>query len=35
MSIPLGSVKSFARRGLIQLRECMERFSIATKTGVA
>jgi len=33
MQIPLGSVKSFARRGLIQLRECMERFSVAG-TGV-
>jgi RNA polymerase sigma factor (sigma-70 family) len=33
MQIPLGSVKSFARRGLIQLRQCMERFSVAG-TGV-
>jgi RNA polymerase sigma factor (sigma-70 family) len=33
MQIPLGSVKSFARRGLIQLRQCMERFSMAG-TGV-
>lgn len=29
LEIPLGSVKSFARRGLIQLRQCMERFSVA------
>ncbi len=34
MQLPLGSVKSFARRGLIQLRQCMERFSIAG-SGVA
>ena len=34
LQIPLGSVKSFARRGLIQLRQCMEKFSIAG-TGVA
>lgn len=33
MKIPLGSVKSFARRGLIQLRQCMDRFSV-TGTGV-
>ena len=26
LSMPLGSVKSLARRGLIQLRQCMERF---------
>lgn len=25
LSMPLGSVKSFARRGLLQLRECMRR----------
>jgi RNA polymerase sigma factor (sigma-70 family) len=25
LSLPLGSVKSFARRGLVQLRECMQR----------
>jgi len=29
LKIPLGSVKSLARRGLIQLRECMERFSLS------
>ncbi len=34
LQIPLGSVKSFARRGLIQLRQCMEKFSVAG-TGVA
>ena len=34
LQIPLGSVKSFARRGLIQLRQCMDKFSIAG-TGVA
>jgi len=34
LQIPLGSVKSFARRGLIQLRQCMDRFSVAG-TGVA
>lgn len=34
LQIPLGSVKSFARRGLIQLRQCMEKFSIAG-SGVA
>ena len=33
LQIPLGSVKSFARRGLIQLRQCMDKFSIAG-TGV-
>lgn len=33
MQLPLGSVKSFARRGLIQLRQCMERFSVVG-TGV-
>ena len=33
--IPLGSVKSFARRGLIQLRQCMEKFSLSPQTGVA
>jgi len=32
MQLPLGSVKSFARRGLIQLRQCMEKFSIAGAT---
>jgi len=26
LAMPLGSVKSLARRGLIQLRQCMERF---------
>jgi RNA polymerase sigma factor (sigma-70 family) len=34
LQMPLGTVKSFARRGLIQLRQCMEKFSIAG-TGVA
>lgn len=34
LQIPLGSVKSFARRGLIQLRQCMDKFSVAG-TGVA
>ena len=34
LQMPLGSVKSFARRGLIQLRQCMDKFSIAG-TGVA
>jgi RNA polymerase sigma factor (sigma-70 family) len=34
LQMPLGSVKSFARRGLIQLRECMEKFSVAG-TGAA
>ncbi len=28
LQMPLGSVKSFARRGLIQLRQCMEKFSV-------
>ncbi len=27
LQIPLGSVKSCARRGLIQLRQCMDKFS--------
>ncbi len=35
LAMPLGSVKSFARRGLIQLRQCMEKFSLTTPTGVA
>ena len=34
LQIPLGTVKSFARRGLIQLRQCMEKFSVAG-SGVA
>ncbi len=34
LKMPLGSVKSFARRGLIQIRQCMEKFSVAS-TGVA
>ncbi len=34
LQIPLGSVKSFARRGLIQLRQCMEKFPVV-RTGVA
>ncbi len=34
LQIPLGTVKSFARRGLIQLRQCMEKFSLVG-TGVA
>ncbi len=34
LQIPLGSVKSFARRGLIQLRQCMDKL-IAVGTGVA
>jgi len=34
LQIPLGTVKSFARRGLIQLRQCMEQFSFAG-TGAA
>ena len=34
LQMPLGSVKSFARRGLIQLRQCMDKFSVAG-TGVA
>ncbi len=34
LQMPLGSVKSFARRGLIQLRQCMEKFSVVT-TGAA
>ena len=34
LQIPLGSVKSFARRGLIQLRQCMDKF-IVVGTGVA
>jgi RNA polymerase sigma-70 factor (ECF subfamily) len=25
LQMPLGTVKSYARRGLLQLRECMER----------
>ncbi len=34
LQMPLGSVKSFARRGLIQLRHCMDKFSVAG-TGIA
>ena len=34
LQMPLGSVKSFAWRGLIQLRQCMDKFSGAG-TGVA
>ena len=34
LQMPLGSVKSFARRGLIQLRQCMNKFFVAG-TGVA
>ncbi|MCM2375247.1 RNA polymerase sigma factor [Aporhodopirellula aestuarii] len=29
LSLPLGSVKSYARRGLIQLRDCMQRSADA------
>jgi RNA polymerase sigma factor (sigma-70 family) len=35
LEIPLGTVKSFARRGLMQLRECMESRSLSSPTGVA
>jgi RNA polymerase sigma factor (sigma-70 family) len=35
LGMPLGSVKSFARRGLMQLRQCMEKHSLAVHTGVA
>lgn len=31
LKIPLGSVKSYARRGLMQLRECMGRSSTAMR----
>ena len=34
LQLPLGSVKSFARRGLIQLRQCMEKLSVVG-TGAA
>jgi RNA polymerase sigma-70 factor (ECF subfamily) len=34
LSMPLGSVKSLARRGLIQLRECMESFAATSKVRV-
>lgn len=34
LTMPLGSVKSLARRGLIQLRECMERFAAGPKVKV-
>jgi RNA polymerase sigma factor (sigma-70 family) len=33
LDLPLGTVKSFARRGLIQLRECMDRFSVGGFSG--
>ncbi len=35
LSIPLGTVKSFARRGLIQLRDCMKRNSAQQAAGSA
>lgn len=35
LALPLGSVKSLARRGLIQLRECMERFTTGPKVEVS
>lgn len=33
LRIPLGTVKSFARRALLQLRECMNRNSTSAATG--
>jgi len=35
LSMPLGTVKSFARRALLQLRECMNRPALTTNEGVA
>lgn len=35
LSLPLGTVKSFARRGLLQLRQCMKRNSSLPETGGA
>ena len=32
LNMPLGTVKSYARRGLLQLRECMERPTTAEAT---
>lgn len=33
LSMPLGTVKSFARRGLLQLRECMQRNAFRAAEG--
>ena len=35
LSIPLGSVKTYARRGLIQLRDCMKRRMLPQAEGSA
>jgi len=35
LSMPLGTVKSFARRAMLQLRECMNRPSLTTVEGGA
>jgi RNA polymerase sigma factor (sigma-70 family) len=35
LSMPLGTVKSFARRGLIQLRQCMEKFGMDSRGAVS
>lgn len=35
LSLPLGTVKSFARRALLQLRECMMKPALATSEGGA
>lgn len=33
LSMPLGTVKSYARRALLQLRECMQRSTVASPVG--
>lgn len=35
LNLPLGSVKSFARRGLLQLRDCMQRPFVNQVAGAA
>lgn len=34
LSLPVGTVKSFARRALIQIRDCMNRTEMAPSSGV-